>query len=104
LAADYAAQSPAVPSAGEKHEIAAGEAIFKNGVEAHGVLACASCHGANGEGNGAIPALAGQHGDYLRVQIRAFAKGARDNAIMLPIAKSLRHAEIKAVTAYLSSR
>ena len=103
LAADYSAKSPAAAKAAAKAEVAAGEAIFKNGVAAHGVLACASCHGADGKGNAVIPALAAQHEDYLGIQLRAFASGSRDNAIMHPIAKGMTPKDIKVVTAYLSS-
>ncbi len=103
LAADYSAKSPAVAAAGKGADVAAGEAIFKTGVAAHGVLACVSCHGVKGEGNAVIPALAAQHRDYLMVQLAAFASGARDNAIMHPIAKAMTPTEIKAVAAYLAS-
>jgi cytochrome c553 len=103
LAADYAAKPPALAAASKKIDIPAGEAIFKNGVAAKGVLACVSCHGAKGEGNAVIPALAGQHKDYLVVQLEALASGARDNAIMHPIAKGMTPKEMKAVASYLAS-
>ncbi|KKO47322.1 cytochrome C oxidase [Arsukibacterium ikkense] len=43
---------------------------------------CASCHGAQGEGNQALhaPALAGQSGWYLKRQLRAYQQGLRGNA------------------------
>jgi cytochrome c553 len=43
---------------------------------------CGSCHGAQGEGNaeGFVPMLAGQHEAYLLRQIRAIAAGRRENA------------------------
>jgi cytochrome c553 len=104
LAADYAAKSPAAPPAGKRNGGAAGEAIFAKGVAAHGVLACASCHGSQGEGNAAIPRLAGQHVDYLVVQLRAFASGSRDNAVMHLVAAGITPEEMNAVSAYLSSR
>jgi cytochrome c553 len=103
LAADYASKTPAVAVGGDKREIAAGKTIYENGVAAHGVPACASCHGPKGEGNAAFPALAGQHKEYLAVQLAALASGARDNAIMLPIAKGMTPKQINAVSAYLAS-
>jgi cytochrome c553 len=104
IAAVYAAKPAAKAAKGDKVEIARGEAIFEKGVEAQGVLACVSCHGAHAEGSAAIPGLAGQHRDYLAVQLHAFASGARDNAIMLPIAKGMTPKDIDAVTAYLASQ
>jgi cytochrome c553 len=103
LAADYAAKSPATAATRQKDQVVAGKAIFEKGVAAHGVLACASCHGARGEGNTAIPRVAGQHNDYLVVQLKAFASGSRDNAVMHLIAKSMTPEEVRDVSAYLSS-
>ena len=71
---------------------------------AHGVgtaPACATCHGAAGQGNPAIgaPALAGDGAAYLRAQLRHFAAGTRINPIMQPIAHALTPAEQAAVAA-----
>ena len=71
---------------------------------AHGVgtaPACATCHGAAGQGNAAIgaPALAGDGVAYLREQLRHFASGQRVNPIMQPIARALTQAERAAVAA-----
>jgi cytochrome c553 len=103
IAAHYAAKPPAGPSEAAKAEVVAGKAIFENGVASHGVLACVSCHGAKAEGNAVIPRLAGQHADYLRIQLRAYASGSRENAAMNLVAKALTPEEIKAATAYVSS-
>jgi cytochrome c553 len=103
LAEDYSAKSPAIGATREKAEVAAGKAIFETGVADHGVLACVSCHGAHGEGNAAIPSLAGQHNDYLMVQLAAFASGSRENAVMLLVAKAMTKREIEDVAAYISS-
>ncbi len=102
LAAGYAAKSPAAATSGKK-DVAAGEAIFEKGVPTRGVLACASCHGPRGEGNAAIPRLAGQHDDYLVLQLQAYASNSRDNAVMHLIVKSLTPGEVKDVSVYLSS-
>jgi cytochrome c553 len=52
---------------------------------------CVACHGANGEGNLAMasPRIAAQPADYLLRQLDAFAGGARQSAVMAPIAKAL---------------
>lgn len=78
-----------------------GQAIAQHG-NANGAPACSSCHGAKGAGNGAagFPRLAGQPAGYLLAQLNDFASGARANAIMQPIAKSLSAAERQAVADY----
>jgi cytochrome c553 len=67
-----------------------------------GVAACASCHGAKGEGNAAsgFPRIAGQSQSYLAHQLTSFANGSRDNPIMAPMAKKLTPQQIDAVSAY----
>ena len=79
-----------------------GKALATSGGD--GVVACASCHGAEGEGMAAagFPYLAGQGAAYLALQLQDFASGARQSPIMEPIAKGLSAAQIEAVTAYYS--
>lgn len=69
-----------------------------------GIPACASCHGAQGEGMAAagFPYLAGQGAVYLSLQLKDFAQGTRTNPIMAPIAKGLKTDQIEAVAAYYS--
>jgi cytochrome c553 len=64
--------------------------------------ACATCHGARGEGNAAssFPRLAGQSAAYLDRQLDAYADGHRQNPIMTPIAKALTNAQREAVATY----
>ncbi|MHB1592299.1 MAG: c-type cytochrome [Sulfuricella sp.] len=67
-----------------------------------GAPACVTCHGAHGEGipaNG-FPRLAGLNAGYLQTQLDAFAKGQRANAMMTPIAQTLRGDEREAVARY----
>jgi cytochrome c553 len=103
LAAYYAEQNPAGPVRASDAEIAAGEAIFTTGIESRGVLACASCHGDKGQGDAEVPRLAGQHRDYLVLQMKAFAAGARDNDAMSLVAKGMTPADMKAVASYIVS-
>lgn len=72
---------------------------------AGGALACASCHGAKGEGNAAAgyPRLAGLGAAYLHSQLNHFADGARKSAVMEQVAKQLTAEERKAVSAYFSA-
>ncbi|MCX5591799.1 c-type cytochrome [Alcaligenes endophyticus] len=68
------------------------------------VLACVTCHGAQGEGNAAagFPFLAGQGTSYLTEQLTHFHDGKRQNPIMEPIAKAMSADQMKAVAAYYS--
>src|SRR5271168_928981 len=71
----------------------------------NGAIACARCHGFDGQADGssAFPKLAGQFPQYLAKQLRAYASGARLNALMQPIAKGLKDAEIDSVAQYYAS-
>jgi cytochrome c553 len=66
---------------------------------------CQSCHGAHGEGMPAagIPRLAGQSADYLDKQLRDYAGGSRENAIMHQWAIQLKDAQRAEVAAYYAS-
>lgn len=104
IAEYYKAQQPPKGSTTENPtEVAAGEAIFKNGVASENVPACGACHGANAEGNTMFPRLAGQHREYLVAQLKAFRDKARDNAIMYSNVQHMTDAQMHAVAAYLAS-
>lgn len=83
-----------------------GAAIAGQGLPAAGVPACATCHGASGEGNAAIgaPRLAGLPAAYLVEQLNAFAEGSRANPLMQPVAKGLDDAQRRAVATYFSGQ
>jgi cytochrome c553 len=80
---------------------AAGRQIAVGGAP-NGVAACASCHGAQGEGIAAsgFPRIAGQSHAYLARQLTSYADGSRKNPIMTPIAKALSAQQIAAVSVY----
>ena len=66
-----------------------------------GARACASCHGARGEGGlTGAPQLAGLPQAYLARQLAAYADGARQHSVMTPIAKGLTLQEREALAAY----
>lgn len=81
-----------------------GRAIVERG-NGKGATACAVCHGANGIG--LAPAvfvrLAGLSEAYIAKQLHDFKSGARDNAVMKPMATALTDAEIAAVARYYAS-
>jgi cytochrome c553 len=104
VAAFYASKQPKPGSAKNKSTIQLGERIYRGGILAKGVPACAGCHSPNGAGIPAqYPRLAGQHGDYTEAQMLAFRSGARGNsAQMSAIAAKMNDAEIKAVSDYIA--
>ena len=72
--------------------------------------ACTSCHGPNFNKpiDGAYPKLAGQHGDYLYVALKAYgtegnAQVGRGNAIMGGQVKQFKHEELKQLADYIGS-
>jgi cytochrome c553 len=103
LAAYYSSRAAVAGSPGDAAAMAAGKTIFDNGIEARDVPACQVCHGEKGEGNDAIPRLAGQHPEYIQEQLTNFATNARDNAIMHFNAQNLSPQEISEVAAYVGS-
>jgi len=103
-AANYLShQTPtaAQPQAGKLGEM--GQKLYANGDPANNVPACQSCHGANAEGQGEVPHLAGQHREYLKTQLWGLNFGLRANSIMGPNAMKLSSDQIDALVAYLGA-
>ncbi len=80
-----------------------GRSLYEFGSPAAGVPACISCHGANGQGAGLVPRLAGQLPVYTMRQLKQFARSgrAKDALPMHLIAGKLSDLEIKAIAEYL---
>jgi cytochrome c oxidase subunit 2 len=68
---------------------------------------CASCHGAEGEGNdaGAVPLLAGQHPEYVLRQLQSAVDGRGPALKQLhgPRVKGLDADQLRAISNYLSN-
>jgi cytochrome c553 len=81
--------------------IALGQSIWRAGIPAKGVPACAACHGPAGAGMPAqFPRLAGQFAEYTEAQMKSFRDGVRANdpaQMMRMIALKMTDPEIKAV-------
>ena len=106
LTAYFAAQQAArQPVEGTAAQMEAGKEIFVNGVSAKNVPACATCHGAEGQGNATFPRLAGQHADYLAKQLLVFQRTDERPAgsIMKTVAHELNRDDIENVAAYLQA-
>ncbi|MBR0552595.1 c-type cytochrome [Stakelama marina] len=62
--------------------------------------ACASCHGAQGQGNEDVPRLAGLPAAYIAKQLGDFSSGRRDNDSMRVVARALSKREMAALGRY----
>lgn len=70
------------------------------------IIGCATCHGAMGEGDGIIPALAGQVPEYFKRATKAFRSEGRlndVNELMRQIADKLTDEEIAALADYYAA-
>ncbi|HEX8012247.1 MAG TPA: c-type cytochrome [Casimicrobiaceae bacterium] len=66
---------------------------------------CAACHGA--DGNSAVPAnpsLAGQHAEYITLQLMHFKEGTRNNPIMAGMVANLSPEDMKSLGAYFAQQ
>ena len=101
LGAWYQAQKPVASAARDKALAMRGQQIWRGGVKATGVPACAGCHGAGGKGiPSQYPRLAGQHPDLTFGWLRAYATGTRTHGVMSAVAVKLSDADMKAVSEY----
>jgi cytochrome c553 len=104
VAAFYAGKKPVAGAAKDKNLAALGEKIYRGGIAAKQVPACAGCHSPNGAGIPAqFPRLGGQHAEYTELQLTTFRAGTRGNsAQMMAIAARLNDQEIKALSDYMA--
>lgn len=104
IAAFYAAKQAKPGFARNKDSVLLGEQIYRGGIAAKQVPACAGCHSPNGAGvPSQYPRVAGQHGEYAEAQLMAFRSGLRANSPqMTAIAVKMNEQEIKAVADYLA--
>jgi cytochrome c553 len=64
---------------------------------------CAMCHGANGEGSGSNPPLAGMKQAQFVQAMKDFKSGKRSNAMMKNLASGLSNDEVENIAAYYAS-
>jgi cytochrome c553 len=104
LAAFYSGQQIKPAAASDKELAALGQKIWRGGVAATGVPACAGCHGPAGAGIPAqYPRLSGQFAEYVATQLKLFRDGARandPNGTMRGVASRMTEREIRAVAEY----
>jgi len=102
--ADYFShQAPTAgrPQAGKL--AAMGKQLYTSGDPVRGIAACQSCHGANAEGQGNVPRLAGQHREYLKAQLWDFNFATREHAVMNGNAMKLSPDQIDGLVAYMGA-
>jgi cytochrome c553 len=107
LADYFAAQPPArTPYAGDATQLATGRSLFTQGQAERGIPACATCHGAQGQGAGGFPRLAGQHADYVVKQLTIFQRSGDERPqgqVMTVVGHRLTSDDIRVVATYVES-
>ena len=107
VAAYLGAQLAKPGAAKNKDTIELGKKMYRGGIASKQVAACASCHGATGNGIPVqYPRIAGQHQDYTVAQLTLFRStkaDARKNSVdMHTIAARMSDDEIAAVADYIA--
>jgi cytochrome c553 len=83
---------------------AKGKEIYENGrPEPNKVIRCVECHGETSAGTNTVPRLAGQHRDYLALQLHYYRDGLRENKLMNRNVKFITDDEIAAVVEYIGT-
>ncbi len=107
LAQYFSQQTNKNTNQSDRQLAAQGKKIYRGGVSATNVPACAACHGSAAIGLPPLyPRLAGQNSLYIENQLLAFRSKDRGNdarAVMRDIGGKLTTREIRAVAAYLAS-
>jgi cytochrome c553 len=106
----FSQQKPKGLAAKDAAQVKAGQRLWRGGDTAADVPACAGCHSPTGAGiPKSYPRLAGQYGDYLYAQLKAFKAGERgadkagkdvNGRVMATIAGHMTDDQMKAVADY----
>ena len=111
--ADMAAYYASLPAkggqaSGTDEALALGERIYKGGIAAKGVAACAACHGPMGSGNtqAGFPRINGQPAAYTIAQLKAYREKVRSTdemwgGMMRGVAEGLTDTEMALVADYI---
>lgn len=93
----WAANLAAAEGDGPKPDLAKAQQIV--------TTVCAACHGADGNSpSSANPSLAGQHAEYLTLQLMHFKSGVRNNPIMAGMVANLSPDDMRALGLYFSQQ
>ncbi len=104
LAAYFASIAPQPANDGDPRLVAAGRAIYMNGIPKANVASCYACHGPHAEGVREIPRLGGLAYFYVRARLQQWGEGYHSGmgTPMPVVARQLGPSEIDALASYLS--
>ncbi len=105
LAAYLADQKPSSPGPADSSVLQTGQTIYERGIPSARVVACATCHGKQAQGDAVIPRLANQHPEYLVKQLVSFKNEVRAEANAAPmhaVTSGMTLQQIIAVAAWAS--
>ena len=88
----------------DEKTMALGKQLFERGSPERGAAPCMACHGSSAEGMGVFPRLAGQHREYIYLQLKLIQNKLRASPVMHGLITQLSNDEISAVAAYLQSK
>lgn len=103
--ADHFSAQKLIPEPMANRSLAeAGRRLYLNGNPQSGLTPCASCHGPTARGAQMLPRLAGQHAEYLELQLRRFITQSRttDRVLMHSVASRMTEEEIRGAAYFLS--
>ena len=103
--ANYFSLQQLVPVARQDKALSeAGRNFYMTGSPERGISACAVCHGDKARGARLLPRVAGQHAQYIAIQLRRFAEQSRttDQMLMHSVASKMTEDEIWSVSYFLS--
>jgi cytochrome c553 len=104
--AQYFSSQPAVSGRPSTNPALAakGKEIYENGrPEPRKVIKCIECHGETSAGTNTVPRLAGQHRDYMALQLHYYRDGLRENKLMNRNVKYITDEDIAAVLEYIGT-
>ncbi|NDY97041.1 c-type cytochrome [Wenzhouxiangella limi] len=110
--AAYYAGLPATPGSGgesaDQSMLDRGKQLARRGDWSEYIVSCASCHGPDNRGAGAVfPGIAGQHAGYIKAQLQAWQEGTRNNDpqdLMGSIARRMSDEDMHAVAVWLANQ
>jgi cytochrome c553 len=103
--AQYFSSQPPVKGSGSANPALAdkGKVMYENGAPDRDIEACTVCHGHSGEGVNTQPRLAGQHREYVAIQMLQYRSGLRENKVMQHVTEKMTDDEMAAVVDYVST-
>jgi cytochrome c553 len=104
LANYFSRLRPRAADDGNKTLVAAGRAIYEEGLPGSNIVACIACHGPQAQGVREIPRLGGLAYDYLQRRLEQWQEGFDKSARhpMPHVASRLSSDQIAALASYLS--